>query len=144
MRYITIPEDVEICHPITREALIMPGPDGQPTKEVFSFARSCRTAIFVVSQKNGADALQLCDLRTKLEEARVGDVLQLSDVEWGLLEPEFKRPTPQGFGPCWALGGGELHIRAWLEAPSKRPQRPLNGAAVIELATPAAPEPARA
>lgn len=115
MRYITVPAPVRLINPVNDEPLTLS--DGRP--DTMSFARSCRCAIILVSQEQGADALTLLDLRRKTDAAVEGACLEVTDDEWNLLVPKFKRPHPQLFGAAWAFSA-ESHQRAWLDAPTTK------------------------
>lgn len=131
-RYVTIPEDVVIHNPVTDKPLKEPGPDGEPAPVTFSFLRSARIALLLASHTGEFDVESLHDLKKRIEYARAGDVLDLSETEWKVLEPQFRRPNANAFGSCWAMGGGQVHSRAWTHAPTEDPRRASNGAHPLE------------
>jgi hypothetical protein len=121
MRYVTIPQDIEVKNSLTGEPIQVPDPAGGMKNDIWSFTRAVKTATWIASQKSTADALELIDIRKKFEESLIGQTVELSDSEWRSLEAEFKRPSGQVFGPGYGLSA-EAHIRAWIDAPTKKPQ----------------------
>lgn len=115
MRYVKVPEPVFILNPITDEPVIE---NGAPVK--FSFARSVRLILSVLSAKGASDTMTLLDIRSKFDRAAVGEVVELSNDEYGVLAPEFKRPTAGTVTAMW-LFSSEPHQRAVLDASDKLP-----------------------
>lgn len=128
MRYVTIPAPVVMLDPLTDEPLLVdaqgqarPCPSGEtPTSRSFAWGVRMALVINSGSGEKAADIQTLRDVRMKIDRAAVGDVVELSDDEWKLIEPIMRKPGPQAFGGAWVFCA-ESHQRAWLDAPSKRP-----------------------
>ena len=117
MRYIVIPAPALILDALTGN--MAKNPAGEPRET--SFAWAVRMATILIANRGTADAQTLRDIRSRFHDGqRAGEVVALSDDEWRLLEPEFRRPqVPNAFGADWVLSA-EDHQRAWLEAKVER------------------------
>lgn len=113
MRYVSVPEAVYLSNPIDPSEPV-------PEPRSISFARAVKIAAVLAAQKGSHDAQELRDLVARFEAVKPGEVVELSDAQWEIVAPEFKRPTAQAFGTPWIFCG-EPHMRAWLDAPTKRP-----------------------
>ena len=129
MHYVIIPAPVALVDPIDGGPLLAP-------PHACSFARAVRIALAWLLGKGETDVLEVHDLRAKIERANVGDEVELSESEWGMLEPVFRKPTPQVFGHPWIFAA-ESHQRAWLEASTRcrLPKAASNGSAEVSGAS---------
>lgn len=115
--YLIVPADVAISDPNNKK--IPP--------VTFSFAEAMSSVVTKIVNDKKMDALDAIDLRRKVNHAAVGSVLQLSEKEYELIEPEFRRPSV--LTATYILGGGEPHIRAVLKASSD----PIDATTLPEL-----------
>lgn len=110
MRYLIVPPAAEIHNPL------------DPTKTIIdrvAFAAAVGACCAAIAGKQALDAIELVDLRDKVDQAAVGSWLALTEPEYKALLPEFTRPT--ALQPSFILGGGIVHIRAFLAAKSEKP-----------------------
>ena len=110
MRYLVVPPAADICNPVDPQHVIV---------DRVSFATAVTACCTSIASKQGLDAIELVDLRDKVDAAAVGSWLALSEPEYKALSPEFQRPT--ALSPHYVLGGGIAHIRAVLGAVSEKP-----------------------
>src|SRR5262249_18285746 len=85
MRYVLVPEPIIIRDPVTDEV------KGESGNRATTFAKSVRIALLSVAAKGQTDAATMFDIRSKFDEAEVGRWIELTEDEWKLLEPEFRR-----------------------------------------------------
>jgi hypothetical protein len=125
-RYIEQQEPVVIRDPTTDIAT------GEPPR---TLSWACRRVLANAIQQQSADALTIIDLRRKTDSLEKVRCIELTEDEWKILEPEFRKPRV--FGPAYVFGA-EAHIRAIIDAPTKRPTAMLeNGATEVPALPPA-------
>lgn len=119
-RFIVVPGSFITRNPITEEPILV----SETSKDMYvvTFARSCRLALTAIALKNQHDALTLLDIRRKTDAAEPGDVLELTDDQWKVLEPEFKRPTNSNLMDTAWMFSSETHQRAILDAKTEAPK----------------------
>jgi len=127
-RFITIPEPIRYADPITGSYDKVP--NAPERGELCSFSKSCRLALAIAAQRISAaqqpgqqpppDILEIYDLRRKIDEAQVGSILELTESEFRILEPEFRRPNGQVFGIDWLFSAAS-HVKAVLQATAEKP-----------------------
>lgn len=110
MRYIRIPEPVQLIDPTT----------DAPVDRTVSFAESIRVVTSKMLAESVLDTLDLNELRSKLCAASPGDEVAIDDAWWQPLANEYKRLRG---GLVAYLLAAAPHIRAVLDATTKpRPQ----------------------
>jgi hypothetical protein len=85
-----------------------------------TFIRSCRLALSVAAIKNHADMIDIIETKAKIEATKPTEWIELTEQQWKIVEPVFRRPETVNFGVAWCFSA-ETHIRSWLDAPSKKP-----------------------
>ena len=113
-KFIVVPDAITLKDTVTDVPLPL---DQSPS---WPWGRSWRMACTAAAMKNTHDVLTLVDLRRKADEKNVGDVIELTDDEFKIIEPEFRRPDPRFFPLPWAFSA-EDHQRAMADAKSKPP-----------------------
>jgi len=106
VRYVTVPEPFPVLNPVNDE----------PTGERVTFEQTVR--LIAMQLVPSVDALSLIDLRRKFQGKSHPHVVEITEDEWKMAEPQFRRPS--ALSPAFVLNA-ESHLRAWLDAPSKRP-----------------------
>lgn len=120
MRYVQIPETIAYKNTITDEPIVRRLQSGEERPETCTFAQSVRMALTVLAATKAEDILKLLDIRMKFDRAMAGEIVELDEDNWKLIETQFKRPDPNFFPVQWAFSA-QSHQKAILSAPDKKP-----------------------
>ncbi len=123
MRYIQVPEPFRIIDPVENELI-----DKIPP---MTFTKIVCGAVAMAAQQAEADALTLADIRAKALELSAGTLWEIPDDWHKILADQCRRP--RFLSPAVILSGA-THLRAILDAPSKRPEALVERSNGVEAA----------